>query len=636
MIRPQPARWFEILVARDDAAGALEALAGTGAVELEPREGVAMPAVLAEVAPLVAAFAELAQRYRAYWPKPAAAPQALPEAPAQALSRALAALRAWAADAEAPIRALQAATTTLDQLRRWQRILAQVPAGAFDAVRLTGAGPLLGARVFALPPGIGPAGSGTGGGGVTGGGLIGSGPAAAESGGLGSLRSAADDVLTVPFAVDGAPHLIAVGTADALSTLALSVSAQKGRDEGLPPWLAADAAANGRTLVTRIADAEREIVARREDIAALSRAHALPAALAVARRLEWVLANVKALETTDLFCRITGWTSDVAGERVAAALDASAARALLHFPAPPRRAHAPLLFANPWWARPYEIFTRALGMPAQDEADPSVLLAVAVPLLFGYMFGDVGQGAVLAVAGWTLRHRHPIAKLVFVGGLAAIVFGFAFGSVFGLHILAPLWVQPLAEPLRVLAAPVAGGAVLLTIGLVLGAVEAHWRQAFAAWLVTGGPFLVAYIALMASVADTAALYVAAAAFAAFCAGHAWVDRRAAAALPAIAEFVERMVQLLINTLSFARVGAFALAHAGLSSAIAALIASADALWLQGLVLVLGNALILVLEAMVVSIQTTRLVLFEFFTRFLTAAGRPFRPLPPPPSLSPET
>jgi len=627
MIRPQPARWFEILVARDDAAGALEALAGTGAVELEPREGVAMPALLAEVAPLVAAFAELAQRYRAYWPTAAAAPQALPEAPAQALSRALAALRAWAADAEAPIRALQAATTTLDQLRRWQRILAQVPAGAFDAVRLTGAGPLLGARVFALPPGIGPGGDG----------LTGSGPAAVESGGgFGSLRSAADDVLTVPFAVDGAPHLIAVGTADALSTLALSVSAQKGRDEGLPPWLVADATANGHTLAVRVADAEREIAARREDIAALSRAHALPAALAVARRLEWVLANVKALETTDLFCRITGWTSDVAGERVAAALDASAARALLHFPAPPRRAHAPLLFANPWWARPYEIFTRALGMPAQDEADPSVLLAVAVPLLFGYMFGDVGQGAVLAVAGWTLRHRHPIAKLVFVGGLAAIVFGFAFGSVFGLHILAPLWVQPLAEPLRVLAAPVAGGAVLLTTGLVLGAIEAHWRHAFAAWLATGGPFLVAYIALMASVADAAALYVAAAAFTAFCAGHAWVERRAAAALTAIAEFVERMVQLLINTLSFARVGAFALAHAGLSSAIAALMASADALWLQGLVLILGNALILVLEAMVVSIQTTRLVLFEFFTRFLTAAGRPFRPLPPPPSLSPET
>jgi V/A-type H+-transporting ATPase subunit I len=608
MIRPQPARWFEILVARDDATAALEALAATGAVELEPREGVAMPALLAEVAPLVAAFTELAQRYHAYWPHAAAAPGALPEPPAQALAGALAALRAWTADAEAPIRALQAALATRDELGRWQRILAQVPPDTLDPARLTAAGPLLRARVYSLPAGSD----------------------------LAALPPVPDDLLAARFTVDGAPHLIAVGTPDALAALALTVSAHKGRDEGLPPWLAADLAASGRELVARVGAADREIAARRAEIAALSVTHELPAALAVARRLEWVLANVQALETTDLFCRITGWTSDTAGTRVAAALEASAARGLVHFPPPPRRAHAPLLFANPWWARPYEIFTRALGMPTRDEADPSVLLAIAVPLMFGYMFGDVGQGAVLAVGGWALRRRHPIAKLVFAGGLAAIAFGFAFGSVFGLHVLAPLWVQPLADPLRVLVAPVVGGAVLLTLGLVLGGVEAHWRHELPAWLVTGGPFLVAYAALLASVADSSALVVAAAALVAFCAGRAWVEGRATAALTAIAEFVERMVQLLINTLSFARVGAFALAHAGLGSAIAALTAAADSAWLVALVLVLGNALVLVLEAMVVSIQTTRLVLFEFFTRFLTAAGRPFRPLPPPPSLSPET
>jgi V/A-type H+-transporting ATPase subunit I len=48
--------------------------------------------------------------------------------------------------------------------------------------------------------------------------------------------------------------------------------------------------------------------------------------------------------------------------------------------------------------------------------------------------------------------------------------------------------------------------------------------------------------------------------------------------------------------------------------------------------VLGNAVILVLEALVVSIQTTRLVLFEFFIRFLRGTGRPFRPLPAPATL----
>jgi V/A-type H+-transporting ATPase subunit I len=52
--------------------------------------------------------------------------------------------------------------------------------------------------------------------------------------------------------------------------------------------------------------------------------------------------------------------------------------------------------------------------------------------------------------------------------------------------------------------------------------------------------------------------------------------------------------------------------------------------------VLGNVVILVLEAMVVSIQTTRLILFEFFMRFLFGTGRAFRPLSPPPFVSQET
>jgi V/A-type H+-transporting ATPase subunit I len=84
----------------------------------------------------------------------------------------------------------------------------------------------------------------------------------------------------------------------------------------------------------------------------------------------------------------------------------------------------------------------------------------------------------------------------------------------------------------------------------------------------------------------------------------------------------------VNTVSFARVGAFALAHAGLSVAVTGVAEASGAIgyWI---VLVLGNLLILVLEGLVVGIQTTRLLLFEFFVRFLEGTGRAFRPLPPP-------
>ena len=119
--------------------------------------------------------------------------------------------------------------------------------------------------------------------------------------------------------------------------------------------------------------------------------------------------SVRGLESGDLFCWITGWTSDLQGHRLASALDRNGLRAIVYYASPPPGSKAPLLLANPWWARPFEIFSRAVGMPSRDEADPSTLLALAVPLMFGYMFGDVGQGLVIAAAGFWLRKRLPLA-----------------------------------------------------------------------------------------------------------------------------------------------------------------------------------------------------------------------------------
>jgi V/A-type H+-transporting ATPase subunit I len=96
---------------------------------------------------------------------------------------------------------------------------------------------------------------------------------------------------------------------------------------------------------------------------------------------------------------------------------------------------------------------------------------------------------------------------------------------------------------------------------------------------------------------------------------------------AVGEVAERMLQLGVNTVSFVRVGAFALAHAGLCTAVVGMAEAAGPGYWP--VLLLGNAAIVGLEGLVVSIQTTRLILFEFFIRFLTARGRAFEPLPSP-------
>ena len=608
MIRPKPARWFEILGARDDATLVLEALATTGAVELEARPSAVLPAALADIRPQLSEFAELASRYHGYWPPVQHPASPFPEAPAVTLTRSLAHLRAWAEDAEPVIQQLQRGAAERAELLLWRRVLVTIGDSVLDFARLAGAGPILHARLFVFP--------------------------------TDSTPDLPPGTLTRTVDLDGtmvcALAALTVGDTDDLQALAQQAALLKGRMYDTPAWLAADAEETERYIAPRLDALAREEHRLRAEIETHHAQHDLATALSDASRLQWVIQNVRALESGDLFCWITGWTSDFTGARLADVLLRSGARALLHFPPPGPKARAPLLLDNPLWARPFEIFSRARGMPSRNEADPSVLLAISVPRMVGYMFGDVGQGLVIAAAAFAVRKRFPLARLFIAGGLAAAVFGILFGSVFSVHhAFTAFWIDPLDDPLSILLVPLAGGAALLTIGLALNALEAWWRGELVTWLTTDAGYVVAYLGILAGFVDPAGFAVATAGALIFCLGRAFHARHLPALLTAIAELVERLLQIFINTLSFARVGAFALAHAGLSAAIAALMDASDNLIAKALVLVAGNVVVLVLEVMIVSIQTTRLVLFEFFTRFLTAEGRIFRPLPAPPSISQE-
>jgi V/A-type H+-transporting ATPase subunit I len=600
MIRPRPARWFEIVTARDDATLALAALAATGAVELEPRVGAGTLPGLADAIPLLEQFNDLAARYRADWPTTRLRASLYPEPPAKQLERDLARIRAWAAEAEPVVQALQRGDAERAELDLWERVVTAIGASPVNFSALANAGPQVEARLFVFAPGTSPPG----------------------------LEAA----LLRPLEIDGVSYALVLGQPAELASAIAEVNAAKGRVCEPPRWLKGDAELNRAYIAQRRTVLERRARELEAALEALHAKHALHVALGDAHRLQWMMHNVHALEAGEHFCWITGWSSDFGGRALAHAIDRSGARALLHFPAAPPGVKAPLLFANPRWARPFEVFSRALGMPGGDEVDPSALLAVTAPLLFGYMFGDVGQGLVLVAAGLALRRRWPLATLIAAGGVAATVFGLLFGSVFGLHVIEPLWIAPLDDPLTILAVPLVGGAMLLMVGLMLNALEAAWRSALSRWLATDLGFLAAYAGLVIGFVDARGLALAALGALWFCVGNAIVGGRIVAAFAALAELVERGVQILINTLSFARVGAFALAHAGLSSAIVALMHAADSIVVKGLVLVVGNVVVLVLEALVVSIQTTRLILFEFFTRFLSAGGRVFHPLPLPPTL----
>ncbi|MEZ5839121.1 MAG: hypothetical protein R3D02_01375 [Hyphomicrobiales bacterium] len=599
-LRPVETRWFEFVALHADAVAALECLARSGAVELEMRATPDACVVFPGLRQSLAEFEVLGARYASVWPAPAT-PDVVPEgSPATIIGNALACLAGWAAEARAPVETLETLRHERADLGRLAEFLATGVDSLPDLALLAGAGPVLASRLYRLDRDA---------------------EAPETPAGLIVTRHPGETAL----------WLLVVGPAGTVAAFDARMISAKALRIDLPAWLRGDRITAGIALSEHIADLDTRLSVLTTRLDALARHHGIAEALGNLAVMRWIAAHATNLEGSGRLVRITGWTTDAGARAVENLVATRAVAGLLCFPPPPQGLDPPLVLDNPPFVRRFEIFARMLGMPGRAEVDPSLVVSVLAPLLFGYMFGDVGQGAILVLAGLTLSRRLPLLAILVPCGLVAIVFGFLFGSVFGLEtIIPPLWLHPIAEPVTVLAVPLAAGAAILAAGLLLDALEANWRGELSVWLAADAGFLLAYLATVATpLAGASSLWLAAFGLVWFVAGRALVPAPSlAAAGAALGHLVEAFLQILVNTLSFARVGAFALAHAGLSLAVTGL---ADAAGHYGfwLVLALGNALILALEGLAVGIQTTRLILFEFFIRFLKADGRPFRPLPLP-------
>ena len=170
------------------------------------------------------------------------------------------------------------------------------------------------------------------------------------------------------------------------------------------------------------------------------------------------------------------------------------------------------------------------------------------------------------------------------------------------------------------------------LGQILNAVEANWRGEWLSWLHVDAPVIVLYAGIISAffIEGSVSLLVIVSALTWYLVGSLLLASGSLVAmLIAAAKLFETVMQLVLNTVSFVRVGAFALAHAGLSLAFNIMADSSESMIAAAAILLLGNVIVIMLEGLVVSIQTTRLVLFEFFIRFLQANGRVFKPLEGP-------
>ncbi len=385
---------------------------------------------------------------------------------------------------------------------------------------------------------------------------------------------------------------------------------------------------------------ERRRLARQLEQA--NRETGVAAALWLLERYLWLEEVLAQTASGRHFLWITGWVPQNRLKELARQLEQSRSPFLLHTDTDARHGTAPVILQNPSWMSRFEIFVKSFGTPSYNEVDPSPVLALVMPLMFGYMFGDVGQGIVLILTGWILRRRFPVMTLLIPAGFAAIIFGFMYGSLFfNETLLSPLWLSPFSDPLLILVAPLLLGAMLILVSMAFAGIEAHWGGNRAAWWESEFPLLVLYPGLALSFFSlTFGLSLIASAitwrlFAALVSG--FRKHRLPGILAetgkALLILIEATIQLATNTFSFARIGAFALAHAGLGLAVITLVEQTDNTIARIVIWLLGNIVVIVLEGLVVSIQTARLVMFEFFRRFLRTEGRPFRPLMLPKSIA---
>ena len=327
-----------------------------------------------------------------------------------------------------------------------------------------------------------------------------------------------------------------------------------------------------------------------------------------------------------------------------------------------KRLTPPTKLKNGWLTRPFSFFVEMYGVPAYEDIDPTPFVAISYLLLFGIMFGDLGQGLLLSLVGWIIYRKkgYALAAIAQRIGVMSAIFGIIYGSVFGNEELLNPFYQSVfnleGKPIEVLDASftmtllitaVAIGVVLICICIILNIIIQLKRKNFGEALfshngVAGFVFYTSIIIGVAAMLSGYSLFslpyvvllLIVPLLLIFLKEPVIHKLQKKSLFPegfgnffmvSFFELFEVILSYVSNTMSFLRVGGFVLSHAGMMLVVMTLAEMVGPSF-SWLVLIFGNVFVMCMEGLIVGIQVLRLEFYEQFSRYFDGKGTPFAPI----------
>lgn len=353
----------------------------------------------------------------------------------------------------------------------------------------------------------------------------------------------------------------------------------------------------------------------------------------------------------DMFFYIVGWMEEKSACALEREISDSGDTVMFYIESPEnvKDVQPPTKLKNNPVFKPFEMFVKMYGLPSYNEVDPTPILAVTYILFFGIMFGDVGQSLLLSIAGFIVYKikKWDLGGIVTMVGLSGIVFGFIYGSFFGNEEILPelfhtAAFRPMEQITFMLGGTIAMGVLIIIFGMIINVInsikirnigEALFGHNGVAGLVfyisvlltAGNIFLklgipnAVFITLI--ILSLLSMYMCEPLGKLVRGKKNWFPKSGMYFVENFFELFEVVLSFFTNTISFLRIGAFAIVHVGMMMVVAILAKNGG---VSGAVIqVIGNALVMVLEGLIVGIQVLRLEYYEMFSRYFTGRGKEF-------------